>query len=118
MKLLANENCRRCSDHGGTRRRLDSHGITGTHRPSRFGDGRRSRALLVTFDKDFGQLAFHHGLPATCGIILLRLSLADPVAAGDQVVKALASRSDWAGQFSVITERRIRMRPLPTGGTP
>ena len=26
--------------------------------------------ILLTFDKDFGELAFHAGLPAACGIIL------------------------------------------------
>jgi predicted nuclease of predicted toxin-antitoxin system len=74
--------------------------------------------VLVTFDKDFGHLAFHSGLPATCGVILLRLSLVDPVAASALIVKALASRTDWIGHFSVVNERRIRMRPLPAQGVP
>lgn len=29
--------------------------------------------ILLTFDKDFGELAFHFGLRATCGIVLFRL---------------------------------------------
>ncbi len=29
--------------------------------------------ILLTFDKDFGDLAFQFGLPATCGIVLFRL---------------------------------------------
>ena len=29
--------------------------------------------ILVTFDKDFGELAFHLGLPASNGIILFRI---------------------------------------------
>lgn len=33
--------------------------------------------ILVTFDKDFGELAFRRSLPATCGIILLRLPMDD-----------------------------------------
>jgi predicted nuclease of predicted toxin-antitoxin system len=28
---------------------------------------------VLTFDKDFGDLAFQFGLPATCGIVLFRL---------------------------------------------
>ena len=28
--------------------------------------------VLVTFDKDFGEMAFRQGRDATCGIILLR----------------------------------------------
>ena len=30
--------------------------------------------ILLTFDKDFGDLAFQFGLPATCGIVLFRVS--------------------------------------------
>jgi predicted nuclease of predicted toxin-antitoxin system len=74
--------------------------------------------VLVTFDKDFGHLAFHAGLPASCGVILFRLSLADPLAASAVIVRALASRTDWSGFFSVVTERRIRMRPLPPSSSP
>ena len=74
--------------------------------------------VLVTFDKDFGLLAFHHGLPANCGVILFRLSLTDPTAAGALIVRTLASRTDWSGFSSVVTERRIRMRPLPPNPGP
>lgn len=30
--------------------------------------------VLVTFDKDFGELAFHSGLPASSGVALFRIS--------------------------------------------
>ncbi len=35
--------------------------------------------VLVTFDKDFGEMAFRQGKPATCGVILLRPRLRSPV---------------------------------------
>jgi predicted nuclease of predicted toxin-antitoxin system len=34
--------------------------------------------IIITFDKDFGELAFRFGLPATSGIILFRISPASP----------------------------------------
>jgi predicted nuclease of predicted toxin-antitoxin system len=69
--------------------------------------------LVVTHDKDFGELAFRSGLPAECGVILLRL-LGDNAAADNQrVLQAIEGRSDWAGHFSVVSDDRIRMRPLP-----
>jgi hypothetical protein len=74
--------------------------------------------VLVTFDKDFGQLAFHAGLPATCGVIPLRLSLTDLGAAAALVTRTLAGRTDWAGHFSVVSDRRVRMRPLPRARGP
>lgn len=75
----------------------------------------RDQRILLTFDKDFGELAFRSGLPAGAGagIILCRFRLASPEQACDHVVTALSSRSDWVGHFSVIEDDRIRMTPLP-----
>ena len=69
--------------------------------------------LLLTQDKDFGELAFQHGLPAECGIILFRLTGADPETDVRRMLSALGSRSDWAGRFAVVTDDRVRLRPLP-----
>lgn len=68
--------------------------------------------ILLTHDKDFGDLAFRANLPATCGIILIRLPKLAPDAVVHRTVQAIGSRSDWAGNFSVVDERRIRMRSL------
>ena len=70
------------------------------------------RRLVVTFDKDFGELAFRRRLPATQGIVLFRLALASPEEAARLIVAILESRSDWRGNFSVVELDRIRMRPL------
>ncbi|HID24352.1 MAG TPA: hypothetical protein EYP14_18395 [Planctomycetaceae bacterium] len=70
--------------------------------------------LVVTHDKDFGELAFRYGLPANCGVILLRLSGADPESDNQHAIDALESRSDWEGCFAVVEGHRIRIRPLPT----
>ena len=72
--------------------------------------------LVVTHDKDFGELAFRHRLPASCGIVLFRLSGEDPSSDNQRVVDVLDSRTDWAGHFSVVTDDRIRMRLLPHSG--
>jgi predicted nuclease of predicted toxin-antitoxin system len=34
--------------------------------------------VLVTFDKDFGKMAFSQGKDSTCGVILLRPRLSEP----------------------------------------
>jgi predicted nuclease of predicted toxin-antitoxin system len=70
--------------------------------------------IVVTHDKDFGELAFRSQLPATCGVILVRLAGADPALDNARMLEALESRTDWAGHFSVISEDRIRVRLLPT----
>jgi len=71
----------------------------------------RDRRVLLTFDKDFGELAFRQRLPSSCGIVLFRLNGADPLADNQRALAAIESRTDWAGSFSVITDDRIRMRP-------
>lgn len=69
--------------------------------------------LVVTHDKDFGELAFRFRLPATCGIVLFRLSGSEPAADNQRILDVLEGRTDWAGHFSVVTNDRVRMRPLP-----
>jgi predicted nuclease of predicted toxin-antitoxin system len=69
--------------------------------------------VLLTFDKDFGDLAFQFGLPAACGIVLFRLQANSSAALAIKVVAAIRSRSDWAGNFSVVEPGRIRIRSLP-----
>jgi predicted nuclease of predicted toxin-antitoxin system len=78
---------------------------------------RREGRLVVTHDKDFGELAFRNHLPAECGILLLRLSGADPASDNRRVLEAIESRQDWAGHFAVVTDDQIRIRPLPLAKT-
>ena len=69
--------------------------------------------IVVTFDKDFGELAFKAGLPAACGVVLFRLTGSSPDEDNSRALAALAERQDWAGHFAVVQDDRIRMRPLP-----
>jgi predicted nuclease of predicted toxin-antitoxin system len=70
--------------------------------------------ILVTFDKDFGELAFQARLPVSSGIILFRISAPSAAYVARVAVAALESRTDWAGHFAVIEDARIRMTPLPS----
>ncbi len=69
--------------------------------------------ILLTFDKDFGDLAFQAGLPATYGIILFRIRIDAPDALAARIAAIVESRSDWPVQFAVVGERRVRLRALP-----
>ena len=68
--------------------------------------------LLVTLDKDFGELAFGMELPAWCGVVLFRMKMSDAKTGAMKIVKILERRSDWTGHFSVVEDDRIRMRLL------
>lgn len=68
--------------------------------------------LVVTFDRDFGELAFRRHLPATCGTVLFRTAMCSSEEAVRVIVTVLESRDDWPGHFSVVETNRVRMRPL------
>ncbi|HXC24696.1 MAG TPA: DUF5615 family PIN-like protein [Gemmatimonadaceae bacterium] len=74
---------------------------------------RSDHRVLLTFDKDFGELCFSRQLPAPDGIILFRRPpTPDAQHLADFVVSSLEARADWAGTFSVISKDQIRWRPL------
>jgi predicted nuclease of predicted toxin-antitoxin system len=121
MQFLANENfpldvveAVRQTGHDVTWIRTDA---PGSKDRDILGRAVSEKRILLTFDKDFGELAFQFGLPANCGIVLFRLQAKSAAALARLVVAALQSRTDWAGQFSVVEMARIRMRPLPTPPT-
>jgi predicted nuclease of predicted toxin-antitoxin system len=73
----------------------------------------REGSILVTFDKDFDELAWRAHLPKTCGIVLFRIPVPAPQRVGEVLCRVLTGRDDWAGKFSVIEPARVRMRDLP-----
>jgi len=69
--------------------------------------------VVVTFDKDFGELAFRSKLPSTCGVVLFRITQRGWEQDMRIVLDALKSRDNWSGYFWTVTDDRIRQRPLP-----
>ncbi len=118
MRILANENISSAVIHG---LRADGHDVVavkdwlpGADDESVLQHAQAEERILLTHDRDFGELAYRKQLPAACGVVLLRLTGPDPDADNSRALSALASRTDWAGHFNVVTDDRIRMRPLPT----
>jgi predicted nuclease of predicted toxin-antitoxin system len=117
MRLLADENvpgetveALRQQGHDVVWVRADSPGLGDNDVLRRAG---REERIVVTLDKDFGELIFSGRIVATTGVILLRLRVPDPTRLTQIVVAALASREDWSGHFSVVENDRVRMTPLP-----
>jgi len=71
------------------------------------------KRVVITHDKDFGELAFRSGLPAESGVILFRLSGTDRESDNRRILEAVDSRPDWEGYFGVVEQDRIRIRRLP-----
>lgn len=121
MRILANENV---AGDAVARLRKDGHDVAWvrTDSPGAPDDANLARAvaeqrLLITFDKDFGQLVVRRGRTASCGVVLFRIGMPSPETVATRVGDVLAQRTDWEGHFSVVDERRIRMVPLPPADT-
>lgn len=116
MRLLANENfpglaitALRLRGHDVVWIREDSPGI-GDH--TVLSRATTEGRILITFDKDFGELVFRLGLNAPSGIILFRIPPNSPSFVAQTAVAVLESRTDWVGHFTVVDENRVRMKPL------
>lgn len=120
MRFLANENF---PSDAVTALRQQGHDVRwirtdapGSSDPQVLAMAQAEERILLTFDLDFGELAFRAGLPATIGIVLFRFKMTSAQQVARVVSEALALRTDWAGNFSVVDMDRIRMRPLPDRG--
>lgn len=116
MRFLANENfpldaveALRQNGHDVAWIRVESPGISDPEVLSR---AQTENRILLTFDKDFGELAFRSRLPASVGIILFRIKAPSGSVVAEKVVKVISLRDDWHGHFTVVEEDKIRMRDL------
>jgi predicted nuclease of predicted toxin-antitoxin system len=73
--------------------------------------------ILVTFDKDFGELVYRRGLPPPAGIILLRFDPVSPEDTADRLRALVSAGHELDGRFTVLTRRAVRSLPLPRAHT-
>lgn len=116
MKWLADENMERAVIDSLRQRGFDVKAIT--EMAPRLGDeevlaiANQEDRLLLTNDKDFGELAFL-GRSVKQGICLLRFHLEDSAWKAQQLGKFLDSYSgSLSGKFVVLSEGRARIRKL------
>jgi predicted nuclease of predicted toxin-antitoxin system len=68
--------------------------------------------VLLTADRDFGELTFHRGLPLV-GVVLLQLERLSLHAQVERVATFLsAERANLAGSFTVLEPASVRRRGL------
>lgn len=69
-------------------------------------------SLLVTADKDFGELVYRQGRPAR-GILLVRLAGLPPERKAEVVASAVSQhQAELPGAFAVLAPRSLRIRRL------
>jgi predicted nuclease of predicted toxin-antitoxin system len=69
----------------------------------------REERILITNDRDFGELVYRLGLPHA-GVILLRLSTTSLPAKTARLDAILAKHAGSLTRFVVVTERSVRLR--------
>ncbi len=76
----------------------------------------QNNAILVTEDKDFGELVYRRG-SAHAGILLIRLEGLDNPTKAEIVSQAIRDNADdLTGAFSVLTPDRLRLRHSDPNG--
>ena len=69
--------------------------------------------IVLTFDKDFGDLLFRAAVPPPPAVVFFRLATVDPAFVLEVLRTLISGRGPaLAGQFTVVDEERIRQRPL------
>ena len=68
--------------------------------------------ILLTFDKDFGELAYNSVPRPSCGIILFRIPLRSADYIASFIADVMDSGCDFSGNFAVVETGRIRLREL------
>ncbi len=69
--------------------------------------------ILITFDRDFGELIYHRGAPVPAGVIYLRLVPASPQEPAQLLLRLFAMPEiQLPDRFTVLERERVRQRPL------
>ena len=117
MRFLANENFPLRSVHV---LRADQHdvltileGLAGAADDEVLARAVREDRIILTFDRDYGELVFRRGLPTPPGVVYFRFNPATPDEPARLLRQVLADQIELIGQFTVLDLRRVRQRPMP-----
>ncbi len=70
--------------------------------------------LLLTYDRDFGDLIFSRGLPAPGAILYIRLNRTQPEAIASRLLDILRSGA-MTGGITTVTQHGERIKSFPLG---
>ncbi len=124
LKLLANENLPRQLVAALRSRGHDVRWVLEEQRgiadPVVLREALAEQRVLLTGDKDFGDLVFREGRDASCGVILMRVhgTTSQTELTGIVLPVLESHETDWPGHFAVIERKRVRIRPLPERSNP
>jgi predicted nuclease of predicted toxin-antitoxin system len=74
----------------------------------------REDYIILTFDRDYGQLIFQRRLPSPAGVVYFRLTPLNPAEPAERLLHFMSRReTTFAGLFTVLQRDQVRQRPLP-----
>ena len=75
----------------------------------------REGRVILTFDRDYGELIYRLALAAPLGIVYFRLHPSSPQEPADLLLQLLADgKLPLEHKFTVVERSTVRQRPLPT----
>ncbi|MCC7290930.1 MAG: DUF5615 family PIN-like protein [Phycisphaerales bacterium] len=72
--------------------------------------------IVLTFDRDYGELVFHQGARPAPGIVLFRLRQSPPTVVLPCLESFFAAAPDLDGFFTVAAPGQFRQTPLRSSG--
>jgi len=73
----------------------------------------REERIILTFDRDFGELLFRSRLPSPRGVVYFRHGPATPEEPADSLIRILAIAGlALEGEFTTVEPGQVRQRPL------
>ncbi|RMI24943.1 MAG: hypothetical protein D6681_01715 [Calditrichaeota bacterium] len=71
--------------------------------------------IVLTFDRDYGQLVYRTKLPAPAGMVYFRFDPLTPEEPAQRLLHLLEQKNiSLEGKFTVLERGRVRQRPLST----
>lgn len=72
--------------------------------------------IVVTFDRDYGELIFRKRLPLPGGVLYLRFLPASPLEPAEYLARLIDAGIELEGRFTTGDREQVRQRPLRQGG--
>lgn len=115
MRFLANENIPRISivlirDAGYDIVSIGD-GFAGISDPEVIAFANEEERTIITFDSDYGELIFKHGLKVDQGVIYLRVPTHRPQAAAEIVIPLIRNKEiNFSRALTVVDQDKVRQR--------
>jgi predicted nuclease of predicted toxin-antitoxin system len=73
------------------------------------------KRIILTFDRDYGELIYKKRLPIPAGVIYFRFDPVTPEETAEYLLDLFRIEGlHWKGEFTTVERGRIRQRPLPS----